>query len=134
MDVDLLSRMKMDHAMRLGVEQGQFRLVYQPQVSLLDGRLLGAEALARWHDKDLGEVAPSVFIDLAEETGFIIAVGNWVLHRGGAAGGGLAAGGSPGDCLGQRLALRSFSKSTLSSGWSAPCAMPTCPPRCWSSS
>jgi diguanylate cyclase (GGDEF)-like protein len=81
MDVDLLSRMKMDHAMRLGMEQGQFRLVYQPQVSLVDGRLLGAEALARWHDKDLGEVAPSVFINLAEETGFIIAVGNWVLHE-----------------------------------------------------
>jgi diguanylate cyclase (GGDEF)-like protein/PAS domain S-box-containing protein len=76
-----LVRMKMDHAMRQGMEQGQFRLVYQPQVSLLDGRLLGAEALARWHDKDLGEVSPSVFINLAEESGFIISVGNWVLYE-----------------------------------------------------
>ena len=81
MNVDLLSRMKMDHAMRLAMEQGQFRLSYQPQVSLSDGRLLGAEALARWHDKELGNVPPSVFIPLAEETGFIIAIGNWVLEE-----------------------------------------------------
>jgi diguanylate cyclase (GGDEF)-like protein len=81
MNVDLLSRMKMDHAMRLAMEQGQFRLHYQPQVSLSDGRLLGAEALARWHDKDLGNVPPSVFIALAEETGFIISIGNWVLEE-----------------------------------------------------
>jgi predicted signal transduction protein with EAL and GGDEF domain len=81
MNVDLLSRMKMDHAMRLAMEQGQFRLNYQPQVSLVDGRLLGAEALARWHDVELGNVSPSVFIPLAEETGFIISIGNWVLHE-----------------------------------------------------
>jgi EAL domain-containing protein (putative c-di-GMP-specific phosphodiesterase class I) len=81
MNVDLLSRMKMDHAMRLAMEQGQFRLNYQPQVSLVDGRLLGAEALARWHDVELGNVSPSVFIPLAEETGFIISIGNWVLDE-----------------------------------------------------
>jgi diguanylate cyclase (GGDEF)-like protein/PAS domain S-box-containing protein len=79
MNVDLLSRMKMDHAMRLGLEQGLFSLHYQPQVSLIDGGLLGAEALVRWNDADLGQVPPATFIPLAEETGFIIAIGNWVL-------------------------------------------------------
>lgn len=79
MNVDLLSRMKMDHAMRQAMEQGLFRLVYQPQVSLYDGRLLGAEALVRWTDAELGAVPPATFIPLAEESGFIITIGNWVM-------------------------------------------------------
>lgn len=79
MNVDLLSRMKLDHAMRLGLEQGLFRLHYQPQISLCDGSLLGVEALVRWSDAELGNVPPSTFIPLAEESGFIIAIGNWVM-------------------------------------------------------
>lgn len=79
MNVDLLSRVKMDHAMRLAMEQGLFRLHYQPQISLLDGRLLGVEALIRWRDAELGNVSPATFIPLAEESGFIITIGNWVL-------------------------------------------------------
>lgn len=79
MNVDLLSRMKMDHAMRQAMEQGLFRLVYQPQVALSDGRLLGAEALVRWTDAELGAVPPATFIPLAEESGFIITIGNWVM-------------------------------------------------------
>ena len=79
MNVDLLSRVKMDHAMRLAMEQGAFRLHYQPQISLLDGRLLGVEALIRWRDAELGNVPPGTFIPLAEESGFIITIGNWVL-------------------------------------------------------
>jgi len=79
MNVDLLSRVKMDHAMRLAMEQGLFRLHYQPQISLLDGRLLGVEALIRWTDAELGNVSPATFIPLAEESGFIINIGNWVL-------------------------------------------------------
>lgn len=81
MNVDLLSRMKMDHAMRRAMEQGLFRLHYQPQVCLLTGRLLGAEALVRWTDPELGPVSPAAFIPLAEESGFIISIGNWVLEE-----------------------------------------------------
>ena len=79
MNVDLLSRVKMDHAMRLAMEQGLFRLHYQPQISLMDGRLLGVEALIRWRDVELGNVSPATFIPLAEESGFIITIGNWVM-------------------------------------------------------
>lgn len=79
MNVDLLSRMKMDHAMRQALELGVFKLHYQPQISLQDGRLLGAEALVRWTDPVLGNVPPSSFIPLAEESGFIIGIGNWVM-------------------------------------------------------
>jgi diguanylate cyclase (GGDEF)-like protein/PAS domain S-box-containing protein len=80
MNVDLLSRMKLDHAMRRAMDLGLFRLHYQPQVALDDGRLLGAEALLRWTDPELGVVSPATFIPLAEESGFIIALGNWVMQ------------------------------------------------------
>lgn len=81
MNVDWLSRIKLDHAMRQGMEQQRFQLHYQPQVSLEDGHLLGAEALLRWVDPELGNVSPATFIPLAEESGFIIKIGNWVLQE-----------------------------------------------------
>ncbi|HCX80005.1 MAG: diguanylate cyclase [Curvibacter sp. RIFCSPHIGHO2_12_FULL_63_18] len=81
MNVDLLSRMKMDHAMRRAMESGLYGLHYQPQVALDDGRLLGAEALVRWTDPELGVVSPATFIPLAEESGFIITIGSWVMQE-----------------------------------------------------
>lgn len=81
MNVDLLSRMKMDHAMRQALDLGIFKLHYQPQIALDNGRLLGAEALVRWNDPVLGNVPPASFIPLAEESGFIISIGNWVMEE-----------------------------------------------------
>ncbi len=81
MNVDVLSRIKMDHAMRQGMQQGQFRVHYQPQIAIANGQLVGAEALTRWSDAEFGEVSPAVFIQLAEETGFITTIGNWVLEQ-----------------------------------------------------
>jgi diguanylate cyclase (GGDEF)-like protein len=80
-ETDRRSQMQLDHAMRQALVGGRFRLVYQPQVSLADGRLVGAEALLRWRDPELGEVSPARFIPVAEESGFIVAIGDWVLAQ-----------------------------------------------------
>ncbi|MBY0574382.1 MAG: EAL domain-containing protein [Undibacterium sp.] len=79
MNIDLLSRMKMDHAMRQAFDREEFSLHYQPLVDLRDNHVFGAEALLRWTDKELGEISPAKFIPIAEETGLIIAIGNWVM-------------------------------------------------------
>ncbi|MBV5310454.1 EAL domain-containing protein, partial [Chromatium okenii] len=81
MNVDLLTRMKIDHAMREALVQQHFRLAYQPQVDLRSGVLIGSEALIRWKDQELGELSPGQFIPIAEETGFIVALGDWVLRE-----------------------------------------------------
>jgi diguanylate cyclase (GGDEF)-like protein/PAS domain S-box-containing protein len=80
-DVDLLSRMRLDHAMRQALQEREFRLHYQPQISLSTGQVIGAEALIRWRDPLRGEVSPAEFIPVAEESGFIVAIGDWVLQQ-----------------------------------------------------
>ena len=80
-ETDSRSRMRLDHAMRQALTLGQFRLHYQPQIDLATGRVQGAEALIRWTDPVLGEVSPGEFIPVAEDSGFIIAIGDWVLHQ-----------------------------------------------------
>ena len=80
-DAQLRSRMRLDHAMRLALAQDRFSLHYQPQVDLKSGAVVGAEALIRWRDPELGEVSPGEFIPVAEESGFIVALGDWVLKR-----------------------------------------------------
>lgn len=72
---------QLDHAMRQALAGAHFRLHYQAQVDVRSGRVVGAEALLRWHDPVLGDVPPSRFIPVAEESGFIVALGDWVLSR-----------------------------------------------------
>ena len=79
--VDRRSHMLLDHAMRQALVSGRFRLHYQPQVSLADGRIVGAEALLRWRDPELGEISPGRFIPVAEDSGFIVPIGDWVLSQ-----------------------------------------------------
>jgi len=81
MNVDLLARVKMDHAMREALAERRFTLHYQPQVDTTTGELRACEALLRWHDPQLGQVSPGVFIPVAEESGFIVHLGLWVMQE-----------------------------------------------------
>jgi diguanylate cyclase (GGDEF)-like protein/PAS domain S-box-containing protein len=71
--------MNMEDAMRSGLERGEFRLHYQPKMDLSSGRMLGAEALVRWQHPHIGLIHPIEFIALAEESGLILSLGEWVL-------------------------------------------------------
>ena len=68
-------------ALRKALERNELSLVYQPKLSLLDERITGVEALLRWRSHDLGNVSPGVFIPIAEETGMIIQIGDWVVAQ-----------------------------------------------------
>ncbi|AVS95557.1 putative bifunctional diguanylate cyclase/phosphodiesterase [Paracidovorax avenae] len=81
MNADMLSRMQLEHAMRQALDRGDFAVHYQPQVAMASGRMVGAEALLRWNDPGLGAVSPGVFIPLAEESGYIVTLGAWVLEQ-----------------------------------------------------
>ena len=74
-------RLKMEQRLRRANELRDFRLFYQPLVSLKDGRMIGAEALLRWKDVELGDISPAKFIPIAEQTGLILGVGDWVLRE-----------------------------------------------------
>ena len=72
-------RMKLDMDLRGALDRGEFFLVYQPVFELSGGRMIGAEALIRWHHPLRGVVDPDVFVPILEESGHIVQVGRWVL-------------------------------------------------------
>lgn len=74
------NRFSMEMALRRALERDQFLLQYQPKLDLASRRITSVEALLRWNHPDLGLVSPLEFIPLAEETGMIIAISEWVLH------------------------------------------------------
>ncbi|MBF0425146.1 MAG: EAL domain-containing protein [Magnetococcales bacterium] len=80
MDTDSNMRMKMELKLRRAVENGEFTMYYQPKFLVADRRIVGAEALVRWRDPEIGMVSPAQFIPLAEETGLIIPLGEWILN------------------------------------------------------
>ncbi|SIR39948.1 diguanylate cyclase (GGDEF) domain-containing protein [Aromatoleum tolulyticum] len=75
------ARMSIGTGLRAAIEGDRFRVVYQPQYRLEAGRLVGAEALVRWHDPELGDVPPSRFIPAAEEAGLIVSINDIVMAK-----------------------------------------------------
>jgi diguanylate cyclase (GGDEF)-like protein/PAS domain S-box-containing protein len=74
-------RLEMEQGLRRALECGEMEVWYQPQVDLASGKVIGAEALVRWRDAKAGLIMPGDFIPLAEETGLIISIGEWVLNE-----------------------------------------------------
>ena len=71
----------METSIRHALEERQFELYYQPKISVASGKVVGVEALIRWNHPDRGMVLPMEFIPLAEETGLILPIGEWVLQE-----------------------------------------------------
>jgi diguanylate cyclase (GGDEF)-like protein len=80
-DSEMRRRRELEKDLREALAREQFTLVYQPQISYRDLRVVGTEALIRWHHPEHGLVPPDLFIPLAEQNGTIIAIGEWVLDQ-----------------------------------------------------
>jgi diguanylate cyclase (GGDEF)-like protein/PAS domain S-box-containing protein len=75
------AHMRTEDALRASIDRGELRVVYQPIVSLREGRVVGVEALVRWERPGHGQLHPAEFVPFAEETGLIVPVGGWVLEE-----------------------------------------------------
>jgi diguanylate cyclase (GGDEF)-like protein/PAS domain S-box-containing protein len=80
MQAEAIRNMQLIHALRFALERGQLEVRYQPQHTIRHSRMIGVEALLRWRHPELGMVAPSEFIAVAEDCGLILPIGEWVLQ------------------------------------------------------
>jgi diguanylate cyclase (GGDEF)-like protein len=81
MNVAAYERMTLENALRKALENQEFCLHYQPKIDMLNGEIKGVEALIRWQHPKLGMVLPSKFISIAEDSGLIVAIGEWVIDE-----------------------------------------------------
>ncbi len=81
MNIKAVQRLHLENDLRIAVVMGQLKLHYQPKVNVVSGKVVGMEALLRWQHPELGFVDPATFIPVAEESGMINEIGDWVLHQ-----------------------------------------------------
>lgn len=81
MNANALERLQLENQLRQALDRGELLLNYQPQVDMVTGDVVGAEALIRWQSEALGFVPPGRFISIAEESGLIVPIGRWVLRQ-----------------------------------------------------
>lgn len=80
-NANLIWRLALENRLRRALENEEFRLVYQPEVDVYTSEIIGMEALVRWYNPEAGMVSPGQFIPLAEETGLIVPLGEWVMRE-----------------------------------------------------
>jgi EAL domain-containing protein (putative c-di-GMP-specific phosphodiesterase class I) len=80
MNDQVVQRLTLEHGLRAAIDKKELYLVYQPQMEIATGRITGLEALLRWQHPELGTVAPDKFIRIAENSGLIMPIGEWVLR------------------------------------------------------
>jgi EAL domain-containing protein (putative c-di-GMP-specific phosphodiesterase class I) len=106
-------RLALETSLRRAVERDEFLLHYQPKVDMRSGRITGVEALLRWQHPELGMVPPGQFIGLAEETGLIMPIGEWVLRSACAEAQGWIARGVSAVSVAVNLSARQFARDEI---------------------
>jgi diguanylate cyclase (GGDEF)-like protein/PAS domain S-box-containing protein len=113
MNVSAFKQLLMENSLRRALEKEEFVVYYQPQISLVTQKIIGAEALVRWQHPDLGLVFPNEFIGLAEETGLIVPIGEWIIKKVCEQSMKWQAAGYPKMCIGVNLSARQFQQLNL---------------------
>jgi diguanylate cyclase (GGDEF)-like protein/PAS domain S-box-containing protein len=113
MNVSAFKQLLMENSLRRALEKEEFVVFYQPQIDLATRKLIGAEALVRWQHPDLGLVFPNEFIGLAEETGLIVPIGEWIIQKVCKQSKAWYAEGLPKICVSVNLSARQFQQVNL---------------------
>ena len=123
-------RLAVERDLRRALRNGEFVLHYQPKVALRSGRMIGAEALVRWNHPEKGMIPPARFIPIAEDTGLIVALGDWVLREAARQAKAWRDAGLEFDCLSVNLSARQFKQRDLAQHVDAALRASGLPPHC----